>query len=178
MASKVFIANLSTGGVVTTAFANTLSSSIAAIVDFGAGWRFMNVDSADVVIARNLLAHTFLQDKTCDYILFIDSDMKVSKQVLKSMLAKNVDIVGAVYTTRARDWDKLYSSVSDGNEPKKAIAEASHFNVKLIPGSMAISDGFCKVAAFGFGFVLIKRVLFERIIAAEAADPLVLQGFA
>ena len=173
MGSKVFIANLSAGGVVTTAFANTLSASIAAIVEFGASWRFMNVDSADVVMARNLLAHTFLQDTSFDYILFIDSDMHIAKNVLQKMFARDVDITGAAYTMRARNWDKFHSSLQSGTDPVKAIAEASSFNVHLIPGDVTVQKGFCKVAAFGFGYVLIKRQLFQRMIDSGVTEPLV-----
>ncbi len=173
MASKVFIANLSAGGTVTNAFSYTLSNSISAIVDRDASWTFMNVDGADVVMARNLLTYHFLQDRSCDYLLFIDSDMKVSKKVLASMFERNVDIVGAIYTTRSRNWELLFQKIAENVDAKKAVAQSSSFNVQLTPGEIRIKQGYCHVSALGFGYVLIKRTLLERMVAEQVVKPLI-----
>ena len=72
---KVLIATPTVQGTATSAYARTLVALTQCLASLGAAYSFMTVDNADVITARNLLAHAFMQDDSFTHLLFIDSDM-------------------------------------------------------------------------------------------------------
>ena len=66
---KVVIATPTAGGMTMTAYTQTVVGATIAISEVGGTYRLLTVDGADVVISRNLLAHSFLQDASADHIL-------------------------------------------------------------------------------------------------------------
>ena len=78
---RILIATPTAGGITTTAYTQSVVAATVAIHEMGGTYRHLSIDGADVVIARNILAHSFLTDDSCDYVLFIDSDMAVDLAV-------------------------------------------------------------------------------------------------
>ena len=107
----------------------------------------MIVTGSLVYDARDTIAR-FAVDKDYDYILFADSDMVFSADDLKRLLAHNVGICSGLYVTRdGRNEPVLYKKiVTRRTFPYRAP--------ELIPDNEP--SGFARVAACGFGFVLIK----------------------
>lgn len=170
---RIMIATPTAGGVTTVAYAKTLIAATIAIHEAGGGYRHLNVDGADVVIARNLLAHALLQDESCTHILFIDSDMSVELEVLRHFLNVRKPMVGAAYSERRIDLTAFADAMAEERNEGRAKALASPFTVRMAPGKKTVLQQLCVVDALGFGCVLIAREVFTAMIAREIVKPVV-----
>lgn len=162
---RVMIATPTAGGIVTAAYAQTLTSATLALAEIGASYRLMTVDGADLVMARNLLAHAFLSDREATHILFVDSDMAVETSVLRHLLALDTPIVGAAYAERRMSLEGFHEAMMEAADLPRARALASSFTVRLEPGEQKIRNGCVEAKAFGFGCVLVRREVFAALIA-------------
>ena len=170
---KVFIATPTVSGIVTTAYAGTLVAVTIGLRARNATYRYTNFDGSDIVMARNYLANTFLQDAACSHILFVDSDMAVPQETLAVMFDSGKDFIGTVYPERRLDLEKYGSYLMKGQTHRAALALSLIFNVRHSSEDVKIDKGLCRVNGLGFGCVLIARSVFEKIIAKRGADRLV-----
>jgi len=169
----IFIATPTAGGITTTDYARTLVNATLAIHESGGGYQHLIVDGAEVALARNILANTFLQTPECDAILFIDSDMAVEKKVFKHFLAQEHSIVGAAYSERRIDLEIFAKAMQEKNDIERARALASKYNVRITAGEKNIVDHLCPVIGIGFGCVLIKREVFHDLAKHSLVDELI-----
>lgn len=94
---------------------------------------------------RNLLAQRFLTS-AAPWILFLDSDMVPPPDVAQRLLAHGRDIVSGLYVMRRAPYLPMAWREQDGTR---------------VP--MAERTGLHAVDGVGFGCVLVRRVVFERI---------------
>ena len=101
---------------------------------------------------RNSLVHTAVVEK-CDYILFIDADMRFPKNTLERLLSHNKDIIGVNATTRMM--------------PPKPTARNIQINedgsVDWLEVFSNKEKGIGKVDAIGCGVMLIKTSCLKDI---------------
>lgn len=101
---------------------------------------------------RNSLVRTAVEEK-CDYILFIDADMRFPKTTLERLLAHNKDIIGVNATTRMM--------------PPKPTARNIQINedgsVDWLEVFSNKEKGIGKVDAIGCGVMLIKASCLKNI---------------
>ena len=101
---------------------------------------------------RNSLVRTAVDEK-CDYILFIDADMRFPKTTLERLLAHNKDIIGVNATTRMM--------------PPKPTARNIQINedgsVDWLEVFSNKEKGISKVDAIGCGVMLIKTSCLKNI---------------
>ena len=101
---------------------------------------------------RNSLVHTAVVEK-CDYILFIDADMRFPKNTLERLLSHNKDIIGVNATTRMM--------------PPKPTARNIQINEDGSVDWLEIfsnkEKGIGKVDAIGCGVMLIKTSCLKDI---------------
>jgi len=101
---------------------------------------------------RNSLVRTAVEEK-CDYILFIDADMRFPKTTLERLLAHNKDIIGVNATTRMM--------------PPKPTARNIQINedgsVDWLEVFSNKKKGIGKVDAIGCGVMLIKTSCLKNI---------------
>jgi cellulose synthase/poly-beta-1,6-N-acetylglucosamine synthase-like glycosyltransferase len=101
---------------------------------------------------RNSLVHTAVIEK-CDYILFIDADMRFPKTTLERLLAHKKDIIGVNATTRMM--------------PPKPTARNIQINedgsVDWLEVFSNKEKGIGKVDAIGCGVMLIKTSCLKDI---------------
>lgn len=101
---------------------------------------------------RNSLVRTAVQEK-CDYILFIDADMRFPKTTLERLLAHKKDIIGVNATTRMM--------------PPKPTARNIQINedgsVDWLEVFSNKEKGIGKVDAIGCGVMLIKTSCLKNI---------------
>ena len=170
---RVLIATPTAGGIATTAYTQSVVAATIAIHDAGGTYRHLSIDGADVVIARNILAHSFLTDESCDYILFVDSDMAIDLGVFRHLLKMQTKMVGAAYSERRMNLDRFAEAMAEEPNEGRARALASNFTVRMKPGEKKIKGGMCQVDALGFGCVLIHRSVFSALIEREIVKPFV-----
>jgi cellulose synthase/poly-beta-1,6-N-acetylglucosamine synthase-like glycosyltransferase len=101
---------------------------------------------------RNSLVRTAVEEK-CDYILFIDADMRFPKTTLERLLAHKKDIIGVNATTRMM--------------PPKPTARNIQINedgsVDWLEVLSNKEKGISKVDAIGCGVMLIKTSCLKNI---------------
>lgn len=106
---------------------------------------------------RNDLVKLSLEDKAVTHILFLDSDVIMESppdvnQAVANLLQINVPVVSGLYRAKK----------SKGNYPYAMWAknQGSQYGYVDIP---EWTGNFIKADAIGFGFVLLKREVFEKI---------------
>jgi hypothetical protein len=101
---------------------------------------------------RNALVDSVINER-CDYLMFIDADMRFPKDALVRLLKHNKDIVGVNATTRS--------------EPVKPTAKNINYeedgSVSWLPVYSNVKKGIEKVDAIGCGVILIKNSAFKKI---------------
>jgi cellulose synthase/poly-beta-1,6-N-acetylglucosamine synthase-like glycosyltransferase len=101
---------------------------------------------------RNSLVHTAVIEK-CDYILFIDADMRFPKTTLERLLAHKKDIIGVNATTRMMPPSPTAKNIQI-NEDGSVDWLAVYSNKE---------KGISKVDAIGCGVMLIKTSCLKNI---------------
>ena len=168
---KVLLATPTTQGTVTTAYAHSLVAATQALTEAKAAYKLMIVDGADVVLARTIMAHAFLEDESLTHLLFIDSDMAVDIQVIRHFLSLGAPIVGAAYTERRLDLDAFARAMAETPDMDRARALSAAFTLRLTPGRKEVRKGVMEAEGFGFGCVLIARSVFTLMIERGVARP-------
>ena len=92
-----------------------------------------------------------------DYMLWIDSDVVFRFEDFQALLAHRVDIVGGVYLMAD---GARYAAVEKMD--LATFQKAGHFEF-LTPTALADRQGLVSVDYCGFGFVLIRRGVFEKL---------------
>lgn len=99
-----------------------------------------------VARARNTLSKQFLESD-CTHLLFLDSDLIFSPEHIARLVSHDVDCVSGFY-------------------PKKQEGELQWVCNAKLDTLTPREDGLQEVRYMGTGFMLIKRHVFERMIAA------------
>jgi hypothetical protein len=92
-----------------------------------------------------------------DYIMWIDSDIIFTVENFEKLMSNNVDICGGLYLM---DGGKQFAAVKNWDE--KQFEKNGTFDF-LTPDDISHSPSLMKVSYTGFGFLLIKKGVFEKI---------------
>lgn len=103
------------------------------------------VNESLVTRARNNLMAKMMTNDKATHFMFIDADIRFQPESIFQMLATEKDVIGGLY-------------------PKKALPISYVINVK--PGTQIINDLF-PVDTMGTGFMMFKRHVYEKLIAAH-----------
>lgn len=101
--------------------------------------------------ARNHLVAKFLENNVATHLMFIDSDIGFQPEHIIRLLLHDKDIVGGLYPKKSLPTDFVVNVSPD------AVNEA---------GQIISVDGLIPVSRLGTGFMMIKRGVFEKHIAA------------
>ena len=110
----------------------------------------MNYGS-NVISQRDALAREALAT-SADFLMWLDSDMHFPSNTIDNLLNRKARLVGVPYTTRVKP---IRST---------AFRSTMDYNARL---NKSIDGGLEKVAALGFGCVLIHREVFEKMESME-----------
>ncbi len=105
-------------------------------------FKWLNGDSL-ITRARNNLAHQFIYQTECDYLLFLDSDLDFTPEQIVRLISHRIEgVVCAQYPIKQIDHRWCWNG---------------------IPGEVADERGLLKVAEAGTGAMLIHRKVFEAM---------------
>lgn len=94
--------------------------------------------------SRNVLTHEFLKTD-CTHLLFVDSDLVFNPGHIIQLISRDKDVIGGFY-------------------PKKQQGELEWVYNKMTGASPLLDDSRLKeVRYMGTGFLLIKRIVFEKM---------------
>jgi hypothetical protein len=134
------------GGQITEPCFTSFLRFILMASRYGLQWSLDTmVNESLVTRARNNLMAKMMTNEKATHFMFIDADIRFQPEAIFMMLATEKDVIGGLY-------------------PKKALPISYVINVK--PGTQIINDIF-PVDTMGTGFMMFKRHVYEKLIAAH-----------
>jgi hypothetical protein len=104
---------------------------------------------------RNHLVAKFLENKTTTHLMFIDSDIGFEPEYIFKLLLYDKDIVGGLYPKKSLPIDFVVNI-----SPEQVSNEAD------AKGQIKTVNGLVPITRLGTGFMMIKREVFNKMIAA------------
>lgn len=174
--SRLMIALPTTSQSMKSSTALTVANLAKLMQSNGIDAYLHNIDSAEIVTARDMFANMVLYSDDLDGLIFIDSDMAFDPEIMMKMLRTQQDVVAAACTRRTLNLDTLLTASQQHGNVARAIAQASDFTVKLtwddrenVP--VEIIDGFCRAAAVGMACAYISKRALVAMVEAKAVEP-------
>ena len=176
----ILIAVPTMAGLMKSKTATTLILLMRQLTRAGIAAEYLNVDSSDIVYARNFFAREMLRLEALDGLLFVDSDMSFRPALVRKMLNLGADVVATAYPKRTLDMDQYSRAMAaaGGFSPEaKARALANTYNFTCVPswttprpGKMQVVGGFAKMAAAGMGCTFISRAALLAMIDGKVVE--------
>lgn len=134
------------GGQMTEACVTSLLRFILLANKIGLAWSLDTmVNESLVTRARNNLMAKMMTNKVATHFMFIDADIRFQPESIFQMIACEKDVIGGLY-------------------PKKALP--INYVINLKQRSKVQGDIF-EVDTMGTGFLMMKRRVYEKLIAAH-----------
>ncbi len=115
--------------------------------------------------SRSVLVARFLDMPQATHLLFVDADIAFEPEQVLRLLRFDEEFVAAFYPLKSVDWDALPRRAIAG-EPLQG-AGLTYVGTLLEPPERQTRDGFATAQYAGTGFQLIRRSVFETLIAAH-----------
>ena len=174
--SRLLIALPTTSQSMKSSTALTIANLVKLLQSHGIDTYLHNIDSAEIVTARDMFANMVLYSDDLDGLIFIDSDMAFDPEVMLKMLRAEKEVVAAACTRRTLNLSTLLAGAQQHGNVPRAIAQASDFTVKLswddhnsVP--VEISNGFCRAAAVGMACAYISKSALVAMVEAKVVEP-------
>lgn len=130
-----------------------------------------NIDSAEIVTARDMFANMVLHSDHWDHLLFIDSDMRFDPALVLRMIETGAEVSGVAYVRRSLDLGRLMELSRTSQSLAGALAQSSSFTFKPHwdenTEDIRVERGFCRAAAVGMGCVLISQTALRAMVDKE-----------
>ena len=152
----------------------SVAQAVAALQANGVATTLHNIDSAEIVTARDMFANMLLHTPQWDALLFVDSDMGFQPSLILRMLAQDAEVVAAACPRRTLDLAKLIQASNAGDSIEVARSRASDFTVLSEwgdrKGSMQVRDGFVSAAAAGMAIAIISKTALQAMVAGKVVE--------
>ena len=162
------------GGSMKTGTTLAIVDTIQALKSRGISTEIHNVDSAEIVTARDMLANMVLHSDLWDGLLFIDSDMGFRPELILKLLDANSEVAAAACPRRQLNLDRFAAGVREHGNVTKAIAQASDFTVNFDwaeePQQIELYNGLAKAAGVGMAIALISKSALTALVQAKLVD--------
>ena len=162
----IFVATPCYGGLLTRNYVVSLMQTMVACQREGISLHFNFLGGESLITrARSQLTSDFLEIPTATHLLFIDADISFAPEQLMRLLGIDKDVAAAMYPVKDIFWDKLAARANEGEPLNQA---GLLYTAQLCTGEAArTEDDFATAEYAATGFLLIKRVVIERMIAAH-----------
>ncbi len=153
---SVLIAIPTMGGLIKIKTTEAIVSLVRILTQSGINADLINIDSSDIVTARNYYANLLIKSNDWDALLFIDADMQFPPNLIMRMIAFDVEVVAAAYPKRVLNLEAFAAAVREHGNIGKALSHGSDFNVlatweETARRRLDVRSGFGKMAAVGMG---------------------------
>lgn len=146
--------------------------SIIGLMVYGSAHGFdmtlaLNGHDSLITRSRNKIVSTFLDMPQATHLLFIDADISFKAEAVKRLLDFDQDVAAGMYPIKNIDWQRFRQRI----RPDVGEAEMRELGLNFVGTPIAGEgreerDGFITASYAGTGFMLIKRRVLERMIAA------------
>ena len=136
---------------------------------------FHNIDSAEIVTARDMFANMVLYTDKWDGMLFIDSDMGFDERLILRMIDQQAEVAAAACPRRTLDLAQLVNAAASHGDLERARSQASQFTVlhdwdNADAGPKNVRDGFCSAAFCGMAIALISKSALQTRVAKKVVE--------
>ena len=139
----------------------------AARSDFDVSLALNGHDSL-ITRSRNTIVASFLDMPQATHLMFIDADIVFQPEYVQRMLKFDQDLVAGMYPIKNIDWPRLRQQATPENSDAQfAEAGLNYVGLPCVGADREEREGFVTGTYAGTGFKLIKRSVFERLIAAH-----------
>jgi len=146
-----------------------LSRTAFLLATLGIPCDVINIDSAEITVARNTLASHALREKHVTHLLFIDDDMTFEADAIVDLLRADKDIIGCICPKRELSLDRFHAAARAGATVDEANTAAISFVTRHLPNpTLDVKEGLCRVAGVGMAVTLIKMSVFATMIEKKA----------
>jgi len=133
------------------------------------------VNESLVTRARNELVAAFMaSDATC--LVFIDADIAFDVEAFMRLYAAGKDVAVGAYPKKRLDWEQIQRRAVEqpGGDPKQLLLAGADYAINFFGTSrqtaiidVQIVDGLVHLLEGGTGFMMIRRHVIERLMAAH-----------
>ena len=127
-----------------------------------------------VTRARNTCVAVFLKGEYT-HLLFVDADIEFEPECIRRLLSRDRDVVCAPYAQKYIKWhllkdDAFIAEVNRQGATGRTVDDLKKmmmtYNIHWKTVPPVVADGFTEVDRAATGFMLIKRTVFTRLMAA------------
>jgi len=121
--------------------------------------------------ARNNCVATFLENKEWTHLFWIDSDIGFSAEAFYRLLLADKDVVAGIYPLKRENWpaEGVPAGTTQADFERMYTCYTVNTDDKNENGEIVLrvdEEGFMKVNDAPTGFMVIKRGVFEKMMAA------------
>ncbi len=173
---SILIALPTVGHFMKSDTAISVAKTVKALEQRGINADLHNIDSAEIVTARDMFGNMLLHSDRWDAMLFVDSDMGFSEGLILKLIDSGGDVAAAASPRRTLNLERLIASVREQGDLQRAKAAASDFTVgfdwdgKPAPRIEPV-NGFMRAATCGMAIALITKAALEAMIKAKVVQP-------
>ncbi len=173
---SILIALPTVGHFMKSDTAIAVANTVKVLQQRGINADLHNIDSAEIVTARDMYANMVLHSSRWDAMLFIDSDMGFPERLILKMLDTKVDIVAAACPRRTLDLQRFVLAAQAHGYIQKARSAASDFTVGFgwdadSQTPTQIIGGFCSAVSVGMAIALITKAALHEMVDAKVVEP-------
>ena len=153
----------------------SVAHTVAALQARGIAVDLHNIDSAEIVTARDMFANMLLYAPTWDAMLFVDSDMGFDPRLVLRLLDQHAEVAAAACPRRTLDLPTFVNAAASHGDIARAQSQASQFTLfhdwldKSVKPKK-LKDGFCSAAACGMAIALISKSALETMVAQRVVE--------
>jgi len=179
---RILIGSPSADGEVEVGFAQALLNLVGKLIRSrpDIAFELELPPGRDVGLARDLLANRVLEDPGITHLLFIDTDMGFRPDMIETLIAQNLPLVGTIAPQRNRNLDHWRAELRLQKVPAIAeICAASYtppvqdIDLEVMSeDDPRVAAGFLRARQTGAGILLIRRDVFEimRLYCPELVE--------
>lgn len=168
--TNVFFATPCYGGNLTDQYFLSMFRLAQVMMVNGLNFRISTLRNESLIPrARNILQAMFLEDKSCSHLMFIDADIEFEAESLIRMLAMDKELIVGAYPKKTIVWSNIEQAVKNGEKDIHEFSADYAINLKFVDKNtkkLNVQDGAVELHDASTGFMLIKRCVFEKMIAA------------
>ena len=173
---SILIALPTVGHFMKSDTAISVAKTVKALQQRGINADLHNIDSAEIVTARDMFANMLLHSNGWDAMLFVDADMGFSERLILKLIDAKAEIAAAACPRRTLDLHRLIAAAQAHGNLDKARAAASDFTVAFTwdeapPGRLQPINGFCPATTVGMAIALIKKTALQAMVDAKVVEP-------
>jgi hypothetical protein len=168
MDTRVIVGTPCYGGLVTHVYMHSVIKLLDYAASSGIGMAlWTQANDSLVPRARNTLLARFLDTPSATHLMFIDADIGFGPEQFQRLVSFDGELVAGMYPIKSFDWAKAQRLAAAGASVDQLRESGLHFvGVPCAKAEREERDGFVTGEYAGAGFMLIRRSVVERLVAA------------